>query len=79
MNNNWKNIDNKLVQDFEFADFVEAMEFINKVAEVAQKLDHHPEMINNYNKVTLKLSTHDAGDTVTEKDEEFAREIDKII
>jgi 4a-hydroxytetrahydrobiopterin dehydratase len=76
--NNWKNIDNKLVKDLEFADFNEAIDFINKVAEVAQKLDHHPEIINNYNKVTLKLSTHDAEDTITEKDKELAIEIDKI-
>lgn len=76
--NNWKNVDNKLVRDFEFKDFGEAIDFINKVANIANKQNHHPEIINNYNKVTLKLSTHDAGDMVTEKDEDLAREIEKL-
>lgn len=66
-----------LHRDFEFKDFVSAMVFINKVAETAEKLEHHPEIINNYNKVSLRFSTHDAGG-ITEKDFDSAREVNKL-
>jgi 4a-hydroxytetrahydrobiopterin dehydratase len=71
-------LENALVKNFEFADFDGAIKFINNVAAVAQKLDHHPEIINTYNRVTLRLSTHDAGNTVTEKDRELAAAIDAM-
>lgn len=77
MNINWRKENNKLIRDFEFQDFKEAIKFINGVAEIANNLDHHPEIYNLYNKVTLILSTHDAGDIVTEKDLELAKEIDE--
>jgi 4a-hydroxytetrahydrobiopterin dehydratase len=64
--------DNKLYAKFKFKDFAEAMVFINKVAAIAEKLDHHPTIINTYNTVELYLCTHDAGDVVTAKDWEFA-------
>ena len=74
----WKEENDQMVQHFEFADFIEAFEFLKKVAELAEEHHHHPEIYNVYNKVTLKLSTHDAGDVVTEKDRKLAEAIDRI-
>ena len=74
----WKEKENKLEKDFEFDDFSSAIEFINKVAVISEKKDHHPEIYNIYNRVNIKLSTHDVGDIVTEKDYDLASEIDKI-
>jgi 4a-hydroxytetrahydrobiopterin dehydratase len=74
----WQEQNNKLVKEFEFKDFKETFAFMTKVAAVAEELKHHPEWTNTYNKVTIKLSTHDAGDIVTEKDKELADRIDKL-
>ncbi len=78
MNNNWQEVNHKLVREFIFKDFLEAMKFINLMAEIANNLDHHPEIYNIYNKVRLELSTHDVGDIITEKDREFAKLVDEI-
>ena len=74
----WKEEDNKLKRTFEFKDFVEAFGFMSKVAIVAEKMNHHPFMTNVYNTVSFELSTHDAGDVVTDKDRKLADEIDKL-
>ena len=74
----WKEEDNKLKRTFEFKDFVEAFGFMSKVAIVAEKSNHHPHMSNVYNTVSFELSTHDAGDVVTDKDRKLAEEIDKL-
>lgn len=74
----WKTVDNKLYQKFTFKDFAEATDFINKVAAIADTLNHHPTIQNTYNTVELWLSTHDAGDTVTDKDKGFARLVDGL-
>lgn len=74
----WKEEDNKLKRTFEFKDFVEAFGFMSKVAIVAEKMNHHPHMSNVYNTVSFELSTHDAGDVVTDKDRQLADEIDKL-
>jgi 4a-hydroxytetrahydrobiopterin dehydratase len=74
----WKEVDNKLIAEFQFEDFVSAFAFMTKVAIVAEKMDHHPFWTNVYNKVTIELSTHDAGNIVTEKDRQLANEIDKL-
>ena len=74
----WKEEDNKLQRTFLFKDFVEAFGFMTKVALVAEKMNHHPYWINVWNKVEVSLSTHDAGDIVTEKDHKLAKNIDKI-
>ena len=74
----WKEEDNKLKRTFEFKDFVEAFGFMSKVAIVAEKMDHHPHISNVYNTVSFELSTHDAGDVVTDKDRKLADEIDKL-
>ena len=78
-NNNWKEENNKLTREFEFADFVEAWGFMSRVAIIAEKMNHHPNWSNVYNKVTVDLTTHDAGNTVTEKDRKLAAAIDKLL
>jgi 4a-hydroxytetrahydrobiopterin dehydratase len=57
----WKVIDDKLNRVFEFKDFVDAFAFMTKVAIVAEKMDHHPELFNVYNRVVIDLTTHDVG------------------
>ncbi len=74
----WKEKNNKLEKDFTFNNFKDALEFINKVGDLSERFNHHPEIYNIYNKVTLKLSTHDMGDIVTDKDYQLSSEIDKI-
>lgn len=74
----WEEKNNKLTKTFQFKDFVEAFGFMTKVALVAEKMDHHPAWTNVYNRVSFELSTHDAGDIVTDKDRKLAKEIDKL-
>lgn len=73
----WTESDNKFYRKFEFKDFSEAFAFMARVALEAEKMDHHPLWTNVYNKVEIWLSTHDAGDVVTEKDKALAEKIDK--
>lgn len=75
----WKETNNYLTRKVQFEDFDEAIDFINRVAECAQAANHHPTIINTYNTVELRLSTHEAGDTVTEKDQALAKKIDAIV
>ncbi|GAB3989042.1 4a-hydroxytetrahydrobiopterin dehydratase [Spirosoma daeguense] len=75
----WQEKDNQLIRDFKFADFSEAFAFMTRVALMAEKMDHHPWWSNVYNEITIKLSTHDAGNVVTDKDRKLAAEIDKLI
>ena len=74
----WPEIDNKLYQEFIFPDFSKAFAFMTRVAMAAEKMDHHPTWKNTYNKVGIWLSTHDAGDIVTDKDRKLAAIIDKL-
>jgi len=74
----WIEKDNHLLGTFQFADFTEAFAFMTQVALVAEKMNHHPDWTNVYNKVEIKLSTHDAGDVVTHKDWELAKLIENI-
>lgn len=75
----WREEENSLVRTFEFNDFVEAFGFMTKVALLAEKMNHHPYWINVYNRVEIRLNTHDAGGVVTEKDRKLADAIDRII
>lgn len=75
----WEVIENKLYQKFEFADFSEAFAFMTRVALVAEKMNHHPEWRNVYNTVEIWLSTHDAGNVVTDKDRKLAEKIDAML
>ena len=74
----WKEENNKLTQTFKFENFVEAFGFMTKVALVAEKMSHHPEWKNVYNKVEITLTTHDEGNTITEKDRKLAKAIDEL-
>jgi 4a-hydroxytetrahydrobiopterin dehydratase len=74
----WKEENNTLSRTFEFKDFIAAFAFMTKVALLAEKANHHPNWSNVYNKVSISLNTHDAGNTVTEKDRKLAAAIDKI-
>lgn len=74
----WTNENNKLYRRFQFADFSEAFAFMTRVAIEAEKMEHHPEWKNVWNTVEIWLSTHDAGDIVTEKDQELAKRIDLL-
>lgn len=75
----WKEENNSLVREFEFKNFIEAFGFMSQVALIAEKMDHHPNWENVYNRVKITLSTHDAGDIVTDKDRTLASAIDKLI
>lgn len=74
----WQEENNKLYRKFQFKDFSEAFAFMTRVALAAEKMDHHPEWKNVYNTVEIWLSTHDAGDIVTEKDKKLAKKIDSL-
>ncbi|MEM1122713.1 MAG: 4a-hydroxytetrahydrobiopterin dehydratase [Bacteroidota bacterium] len=74
----WKEEDNQLKATFQFKNFVEAFAFMTEVAFHAEKQGHHPNWRNVYNKVEFALTTHDAGNTVTEKDQKLADAIDGV-
>lgn len=74
----WKNENNRLKKTFTFKDFAEAFSFMTRVALLAEKMNHHPNWCNTWNTVHIELSTHDAGDTITDKDRKLAEEIDLI-
>jgi len=73
----WSEAGGAIQRTYKFRDFTQAMAFVNRVAEVAQRMDHHPDILIRYNKVTLTLSTHDAGG-ITEKDFDQARQVDAM-
>ncbi len=75
----WAETDNKLYKKFEFSNFSEAFAFMTRVAIEAEKMNHHPLWTNVWNRVEIWLSTHDAGDIVTEKDKKLADRIDKLL
>ncbi len=75
----WKEENNKLKRSFKFNNFIEAFAFMTKVAFLAEKMNHHPSWSNVYNLVIIELSTHDAGNVVTDRDRKLAEEIDHLI
>ncbi len=75
----WVEENNRLKKNFKFKDFTQAFGFITKVALIAEKMDHHPSWTNVYNVVNIELSTHDAGDIVTDKDRKLAKAIDQLV
>jgi 4a-hydroxytetrahydrobiopterin dehydratase len=74
----WSHEEDSLTKTFRFGDFREAFGFMVRVAFVAEELNHHPRFDNTYNTVTLTLNTHDAGNTVTEKDLTLAARIQEL-
>ena len=75
----WTEQDNKLKATFKFKDFVEAFAFMSKVALIAEKMDHHPNWSNVYNTVSIELTTHDAGNIVTDRDHKLAAAINSLV
>jgi 4a-hydroxytetrahydrobiopterin dehydratase len=75
----WKEENNKLTKTFTFKDFTEAFGFMAKVAIVAEKMNHHPNWSNVYNRVSFELSTHDVGNIITDKDRKLALAIDALV
>jgi len=75
----WTEQNNRLKKTFKFKDFSEAFAFMTRVAMIAEQMNHHPFWSNVYNTVSIELSTHDAGDVVTEKDHKLASAIDKLV
>lgn len=74
----WIEKENSLYGKFEFKDFKDAFGFMSRVALIAEKMDHHPKWTNVWNTVEIWLSTHSAGNVVTEKDRQLAAAIDAL-
>lgn len=74
----WIEADDKLKKTFRFKDFSEAFAFMTRVALEAEKLNHHPTWHNTWNMVEIELTTHDAGNKVTQQDFLLAKAIDSI-
>ncbi len=75
----WQEQDNRLTRTFIFKDFSEAFSFMTRVAMLAEQQAHHPNWSNVWNTVKIEITTHDAGNTITEKDRKLATAIDKLI
>lgn len=73
----WTEVNDKIQRTYQFRDFNAAMAFVNQAAELAERSQHHPDILIRYNKVTLTLSTHDAGG-ITSKDFEYAGAVEKM-
>jgi 4a-hydroxytetrahydrobiopterin dehydratase len=74
----WQDKPGSLYRKFEFKDFKQAFAFMQKVAQAAEQANHHPKWQNEWNKVEIWLSSHDAGNKVTNKDRQLAATIDRI-
>jgi 4a-hydroxytetrahydrobiopterin dehydratase len=73
----WRLEGQEIVRTLEFPGFKQAIAYVNGVADQAEKVDHHPDILVQYNKVTLRLSTHDAGG-ISSRDFSFARAADEL-
>ena len=74
----WTFVEDKLSREYRFESFTEAMGFIAEMAFACEKANHHPELFNVYSRVEIGLTTHDAGNKVTQKDVDLAAELEKI-
>ena len=75
----WTEKNNQLQRTFVFNNFVEAFGFMTRAALICERMNHHPTWTNTYNKVNIILTTHDAGNTVTEKDKHLAQALDALL
>lgn len=79
MNNGWSETEGALTRTYTFSDFKQALAFVNSVGEIAEKLGHHPDLcIRGYKNVVISTTTHDAQNTVTQKDRELTAAIDAL-
>ena len=74
---NWEYQNEFIQRNLKFSSFKKTIEFLNKVAAIAELKNHHPKLINNYNSLTIQLSTHDVNG-ISEKDFDLAEAIDKL-
>lgn len=74
----WKKIEKKLEKNFKFRDFVEAFGFVTKIALIAEKMNHHPDIKITYNSVDIELTTHDING-ISRNDVTLARKIDELL
>jgi len=74
---NWSKRAQTIVRTFKFEGFLKSIDFVNRIARKAQKINHHPDIDIRFDKVTLTLTTHDEGG-ITEKDLSLARECDGV-
>ena len=75
---NWSKRAQTILRTFKFEGFLKSMDFVNRIARKAQKLNHHPDIDIRFDKVTLKLTTHDEGG-ITNKDFSLARQCDEVL
>lgn len=75
----WEQKDNQLYRKFVFNNFIDAFAFMTKVAILAEKANHHPTWSNTWNRVEIWLSTHDAGNVVTDKDIDLSKAIENLL
>lgn len=76
--NNWKEVNQTLEKTFEFATFEDAMHFMQLASPFISAKNHHPTWTNTYNRIEVKLTTHDAGNTITQYDRELAKVLDEV-
>ena len=77
--NGWRKSGRYLRKKFLFKDFREALKFVNRVGRIAERIQHHPDMImQNWNQVIIRTTTHDVGYKITNRDIRLARLIDKL-
>jgi 4a-hydroxytetrahydrobiopterin dehydratase len=77
LTSSWKQVNGKLVKTYKFESYNEVMDFVNKVANIAKKQNHHPDMLVKYNSVKLTMFDHEAND-ITDKCFKFTNAVDKI-
>lgn len=75
----WKVVRDALERTFEFRDFSEALGFVVRVGVEAERINHHPEISNVWNRVTLRLTTHEAGNKISERDLTLAKAVQSLI
>ncbi|MFL6370677.1 MAG: 4a-hydroxytetrahydrobiopterin dehydratase [Nitrososphaeraceae archaeon] len=78
LDNGWELKDGKIVKSFQFTSFMDAIEFVNEIARIAERLDHHPIITINWKTVKLSLKSFDV-DAITKRDIGLAEEIEKVI
>lgn len=78
--NDWIMENNSLTRTIKLTNFKEAVDLINKIALIAEEMNHHPDIeLFSYNNIKIKVTTHQAGNTITNKDRELAERITKIL
>ena len=75
----WREEGGALIRELQFVEFAEAFAMVTRVADIAERLDHHPDIEISYNRVVLRCTSHDAGRTVTARDHRLAAEIDALL